>query len=230
MNLSALDALVSAVADLEASWDDSPLEPAHRDVLVAAHVTLGDLVRGRRPAPVPEADDDPSSPVDGALTVYTDGACSHGGVGGWAWWVSPAAFASGSEHFTTNNAMELWAVIAALEAIAPDVELTIVSDSAYVVNAFAEDWIGAWRANGWRNSKKEPVSNRELWEELLAQVAAHRGGLRWVHTRGHGKGAAEHKHGNNQADKLALAARLDFVGEHDARGEPSHTVGDWVGR
>lgn len=169
-------------------------------------------------APRP-GDQGPSEGHDGPVTVYTDGACSRGGIGGWAWWQSPAASGSGAEHFTTNNQMELWSVIEALGAWAPDVPLRIVSDSSYVVNAFAEDWFGKWRANGWRNSKKEPVENRELWEELLAQVQAHRASIEWVHTRGHGKGAPEHKHGNGQADKLAVQARLDLAGEHDRRGE-----------
>jgi len=162
------------------------------------------------------------NPDDGALarvTVYTDGACSRGGVGGWAWWVNPSTFDSGAEHFTTNNQMELWSVIEALGAFNPDVPVRIVSDSSYVVNAFLEDWFGKWQANGWRNSKKQPVENLELWQELLAQVQAHRAPIEWVHTRGHGKGAPEHKHGNDQADKLAVEARLAFAAEHDRRGE-----------
>ncbi len=151
--------------------------------------------------------------VDGRVTVYTDGSQRANGDGGWAWWVSPGLSSSGAEKFTTNQAMELWAAVEAIQAFAPDIELTVVSDSAYVVNCFQERWFDDWRARGWRNSKREPVANRALWEELLATVESHRAGVTWVHIRGHGKLNSrgqrpdpQHVHGNDQADRLATAA------------------------
>jgi ribonuclease HI len=148
-----------------------------------------------------------------AVTVYTDGSQRANGDGGWAWWANPSTFASGAERFTTNQVMELWAAIEAIGAFNPDVPLRIVSDSAYVVNCFHERWFDAWRDNGWRNGKREPVANRATWEELLAMVDAHRAPIEWVHIRGHGKANSRgerpdprHVHGNDQADRLATAA------------------------
>lgn len=147
------------------------------------------------------------------VTVYTDGSQRANGDGGWAWWASPGAFDSGAEKFTTNQVMELWAVIEAIAAFNPDVPLRIVSDSSYVVNCFLERWFDRWRNLGWRNPKGHAVANREVWEELLANVEAHRAPIEWVHIRGHGKvnSAGErpdpqHVHGNDQADRLATAA------------------------
>ena len=149
----------------------------------------------------------------GPITVYTDGSQRANGDGGWAWWVNPTLHRSGAERFTTNQVMELWAALEALGAFNPDIPLRVVSDSAYLVNCFHERWFDDWRARGWRNSKREPVANRELWEELLAAVAAHRAPIEWVHVRGHGKANSrgerpdpQHVHGNDQADRLATAA------------------------
>ena len=104
--------------------------------------------------------------------VYTDGACSgNPGPGGWAWTVAPSGpFASGAEAQSTNQRMELRAVLEALSSL--DGLLEVRSDSTYVVNCFRDRWYEAWRQNGWRNEKKQPVANRELWEELLELVEA----------------------------------------------------------
>lgn len=149
----------------------------------------------------------------GVVTVYTDGSQRANGDGGWAWWVSPAAFDSGAERFTTNQRMELWACVEAIGAFNPDVPLRIVSDSAYVVNCFHERWFDDWRTRGWRNARREPVANQALWEELLAQVESHRAPIEWIHIRGHGKANSrgerpdpQHVHGNDQADRFATAA------------------------
>lgn len=150
------------------------------------------------------------------LLVYTDGACSKGN-GGWAWvavWPDGGgvASASGAELSTTNNRMELRAVIEALKALRPARRFEIVTDSAYVSNCFFERWYDTWRANGWRSSKKKPVDNQDLWEELLALVEAR--DVIWTHVRGHGKRAsdpAHHVEGNALADQLAVEARLSLV-------------------
>ncbi len=119
------------------------------------------------------------------MTVFTDGACiGNPGPGGWAWAISPEHYASGPAVHTTNQRMELTAVIRAIEAL--DGELEIVSDSSYVVNCFRDRWWAGWRARGWKNSKREPVANRDLWEPLVEEVIDRRSGLihfTWV--KGH---------------------------------------------
>jgi len=138
------------------------------------------------------------------VTVFTDGACIRNpGPGGWAWAVDPDHYASGCEASTTNQRMELTAVIRAVEAFPG--RLRIISDSTYVVNCFRQRWWAGWRAKGWRNSRGEPVANQDLWRPLVATVVDERPGeieLNWV--KGHGT-----SEGNNLADRLATeAARL----------------------
>jgi ribonuclease HI len=108
-------------------------------------------------------------PVDAVRAVYTDGACSgNPGPGGWAWAIAPdgAEWASGSDPHTTNQRMEITAALQALRAV-DDEHLVIVSDSTYVVHCFERRWWRAWRNNGWKNSARKPVANRELWEPLI---------------------------------------------------------------
>lgn len=133
--------------------------------------------------------------------VYTDGAC-HGnpGPGGWAWATGPDRYASGAEARTTNQRMELVAVVEAVAHHGGPLE--IVSDSAYVVRCFQDGWWMAWRAKGWRNSKGVPVANQDLWRNLVAAVVDRRPGeisFRWV--KGH---AGEPL--NELVDELANAA------------------------
>jgi ribonuclease HI len=140
----------------------------------------------------------------GGVVVYTDGACIRNpGPGGWAWAVSEQRYGSGFEPATTNQRMELRAVLEAIEAFPGRVK--IVSDSTYVVNCFRQRWWAGWRAKGWRNSRGEPVANQDLWRPLVALVVDDRAGeieLEWV--KGHATSA-----GNNLADRLATeAARL----------------------
>lgn len=136
----------------------------------------------------------------GVTTVYTDGACSgNPGPGGWAWVVPDGPFAAGGSPDTTNQRMELTAALEAVRAI--DGPLEVVSDSTYVVNCFRDKWWEGWLRRGWKNSKKEPVANRDLWEPLIEQVRA-RGdevGFRWV------KGHAGDRW-NDLADRLAVEA------------------------
>jgi len=133
--------------------------------------------------------------------VYTDGAC-HGnpGPGGWAWATGPDRYAAGAEALTTNQRMELTAVIEAVTRHPGPLE--IVSDSAYVVRCFEDRWWVGWRARGWRNAKKEPVANQDLWRVLIGEVVDHRPGeigFRWV--KGHAGDPL-----NELVDELATAA------------------------
>jgi ribonuclease HI len=117
--------------------------------------------------------------------VYTDGACiGNPGPGGWAWATSPERFAYGADPETTNQRMELTAVIEAVAAHSGRLE--IASDSEYVVRCFKEKWWARWRQNGWRNSKRQPVANQDLWQTLVAEVVDLRDEqieFRWV--KGH---------------------------------------------
>lgn len=147
------------------------------------------------------------------LTIYTDGACSLG-RGGWAWWVHDRLWDSGALEDTTNNVMEMLAVIESLQAMRdhyPTEHLLIVSDSAYVVNCFHDQWYINWRKNGWRNSANKQVANQPLWERMIELFESHPADVRFRHCRGHGKGGigdAPHVAGNAQADRLAVNARL----------------------
>ena len=101
--------------------------------------------------------------------VYTDGSClGNPGRGGWAWAVEAGPSESGGEPRTTNQRMELTAVVRALEALPGP--LLVMSDSAYVVNCFRQRWWEGWLRRGWRNSQGKPVANRDLWEVLLPLV------------------------------------------------------------
>ena len=136
--------------------------------------------------------------------VWTDGAClGNPGPGGWAWARSSESFAAGHEDHTTNQRMELLAVIEALAAQPGPVEIR--SDSTYVVNCFKDRWWAGWRARGWKNSQGKPVANQDLWRRLIATVVDERPGevvFTWV------KGHADDPM-NNMADELATtAARL----------------------
>jgi ribonuclease HI len=146
------------------------------------------------------------APHDQPVVVYTDGACSgNPGPGGWAWAVSPAGVPreSGGEPVTTNQRMEITAALEAVRALSPESAdgrpVEVVSDSTYVVNCFRDKWYVRWQANGWRNSKKAPVANADLWKPLVELVE--RGGVsfRWV--KGHGDDPM-----NDLVDQLAVAA------------------------
>ena len=140
-------------------------------------------------------------------TVYTDGACSgNPGPGGWAWVDVEGPWAAGCENPSTNQRMEITAALEAARAY-PTGELTIVSDSTYVVNCFRDKWWDGWLRRGWLNSAKKPVANRDLWEPLIDLYLARRDELafRWV--KGHGVDPM-----NNRADELAVAAALSQRG------------------
>jgi ribonuclease HI len=134
-----------------------------------------------------------------ATSVYTDGACSgNPGPGGWAWAVDRSTYASGGERASTNQRMEVRAVLEAVTALpAP---LLVVSDSTYVVNCFRDRWWEKWLLNGWLTSARKPVMNRDLWEPLVAAVADRDDiAFHWV------KGHSGHDM-NDFVDGLAVAA------------------------
>jgi ribonuclease HI len=135
-----------------------------------------------------------------ATTVYTDGACSgNPGPGGWAWAVPHGPWASGADPHTTNQRMEVTAVLEAVRALPGP--LDVVSDSTYVVNCFRDRWWQGWLARGWRNSAGKPVANRDLWEPLLqlALDGAREVSFSWV--KGHSGDEM-----NDRVDQLALEA------------------------
>jgi len=115
------------------------------------------------------------------LRIYSDGGCSNNqednNLGGWGAVLEFGEHTKelyGKEANTTNNRMELTAVIEAFKALKKDGQtVEIFSDSSYVMNCFREKWYVNWEKNGWKNAKKEPVENRELWEELLALTRKH---------------------------------------------------------
>ena len=132
--------------------------------------------------------------------VFTDGAClGNPGPGGWAWAVPGGRFASGSEVHTTNQRMEIKAVLEAVRAL--DGPLEVVSDSTYVVNCFRDRWWEAWLKRGWVSSAKKPVANRDLWEPLIEAVRAdpRQVAFRWV--KGHSGDVS-----NDLVDRLAVEA------------------------
>lgn len=137
------------------------------------------------------------------VTIYTDGACSgNPGPGGWGAILIMGEHRkelSGFEAKTTNNRMEIQAAISSLGALTKPCKVKLYSDSAYLVNAFLQNWIRNWLRNGWVNSKKEPVENQDLWKELLRVSGQHE--VEWIKVKGH----ADNPH-NNRCDELARAA------------------------
>lgn len=155
------------------------------------------------------------------VTVFTDGACSgNPGPGGYAAILQYGEYRrelSGGFRRTTNNRMELTAAIRALEALKQPCAVTLMSDSAYVVNGITKKWAKGWRAKGWRRAGKV-VPNWDLWRQLLDLCDRHRVELRWV------QGHAGHSE-NEACDRLAVAAAsspdlpLDPGYEHPAEPE-----------
>lgn len=141
------------------------------------------------------------------VTLYTDGACSvNPGVGGWGAVLMYNGFEkriSGAQADTTNNRMEMTAVIEGLKCLKERCEVTIYSDSAYVVNAFVNNWICAWEKKEYKKADNKPVLNADLWRELKALVEAH--SVKFVKVKGH----ADNEY-NNICDKLATDAVKNF--------------------
>jgi ribonuclease HI len=139
-----------------------------------------------------------------AVELWTDGACSgNPGPGGWAAilrYGGRERELTGGEPATTNNRMELMAVVEGLRALTRPVPVVVHTDSAYVERAFTDGWLRRWKANGWRTAGKKPVANRDLWEALDEAASNHRVTFRRVD--GH-RGVEL----NERADVLAVAAR-----------------------
>lgn len=135
--------------------------------------------------------------------IYTDGACSgNPGAGGWGAVLKYGAACkelSGAEEMTTNNRMELTAVIMGLKALKEPCEVILTTDSRYVVDGIEKGWARSWQRNGWIKSDKKPALNRELWEELLLLLDTHKVKFVWV------KGHAGHPE-NERCDELAVSA------------------------
>ena len=141
------------------------------------------------------------------VDIYTDGACrGNPGRGGWG---AVLVFRgvekelSGGERETTNNRMELTAAIEALRALKEPCEVTLTSDSKYLVDAITKGWAESWRAKGWRRADRSPALNPDLWEALLSELSRHRVELVWV------KGHDGHPY-NERCDRLATAFADSF--------------------
>jgi ribonuclease HI len=136
------------------------------------------------------------------VEIYTDGACSgNPGPGGWAAILlarGKEKVISGGEASTTNNRMEITAAVEALTRLKKPCSVRIFSDSAYLVSSFTQGWIMNWQKNNWKNAAGDPVSNQDLWRELLQAAAQHQ--IEWIKVKGH----QDHEL-NNRCDKLAVA-------------------------
>jgi ribonuclease HI len=139
-------------------------------------------------------------------TLYTDGAClNNPGPGGWAWAEPGGAYASGAEPETTNQRMELTAALQAVRANPGT--LRVVGDSEYVVNCFVQGWHERWAANGWKNAKRKPVENQDLWRPLLAAYHERDGQVSFEWVKGHGTDPM-----NDVVDRLAGEAARTQTG------------------
>lgn len=147
------------------------------------------------------------------IRIYTDGACDpNPGTGGWAAiLIDPATGVrkeiSGGARDSTNNRMELQAVIEALTCLKEPSAVTLITDSEYVKNAFTKGWLKGWVVKGWKTASKQPVKNQDLWQQLITLTATHH--IEWKWVRGHNTDPY-----NNRCDELAVAARKKV-----ARGE-----------
>jgi ribonuclease HI len=134
------------------------------------------------------------------ISIYTDGACSgNPGPGGWGAvliYKDNIKEISGFVNNTTNNRMEIFAIIKAFSALKQHCKIDVYSDSAYVINSFNQGWIRNWEANSWKKSNKSPVENQDLWRQLLLYVRKHE--VKWHKVKGHSNNKF-----NNRCDELA---------------------------
>jgi ribonuclease HI len=137
------------------------------------------------------------------VLIYTDGACSgNPGPGGWGAILIAGGIEkelSGYAAETTNQRMELQAAIQALSVLKFPCQVKLHSDSAYLINAFRQNWLGNWQANGWLNSQRKPVENQDLWLKLISLNQVHR--IEWIKVPGHKDNTY-----NNRCDQLARNA------------------------
>lgn len=137
------------------------------------------------------------------VVIYTDGACSgNPGPGGWGailMYKGTKKEISGAKNNTTNNVMELTAALEGLKMLKFPCEVELYSDSAYVVNGFLQGWIYNWQRNNWKTSNKEPVKNKEIWQELYKMTQIH--DVKFIKVKGHADNDF-----NNRCDELARNA------------------------
>lgn len=142
------------------------------------------------------------------VDMYTDGACSgNPGPGGWGTILRSGTYEKeflGGEPETTNNRMELTAVIEGFKALKKPCDVTLYTDSKYVAEALDKGWAKQWKANGWRKSNKKPALNIELWDELLTLIEEHDLKIIWL------KGHAGHPE-NERCDHLAVSAYQKYL-------------------
>ena len=150
------------------------------------------------------------------LDVWTDGSCwpnTGSGYGGWAVvfkYGEKIKEHSGSALDTTNNRMEMTAVLEALKALKFPCKITLRSDSQYVINAFKKKWIENWMRTGWKTAENKPVKNQDIWQQLWEASQQHE--ITWVWVRGH-----DNEDYNNRCDQLANAARQALEREHQRK-------------
>ena len=146
-----------------------------------------------------------------SCVIYTDGACSgNPGPGGWAALIQVDEISTtltGGDPSTTNNRMEMQAVIASLSTLTESYDIELFTDSRYVIDGIT-DWINAWRQNNWRTANRKPVKNKELWQELHALTLKHLITWRWV--RGHS---------GNQYNELVDQLAREEAGKFDSHRE-----------
>ena len=137
------------------------------------------------------------------VIIYTDGACSgNPGPGGWGailMYNGNKKEISGAKNNTTNNVMELTAALEGLKMLKFQCEVELYSDSAYLVNSFSQGWIYNWKKNNWKTASKEPVKNKEIWEEIYNLTQIHK--VKFIKVKGH----ADNEF-NNRCDEMARNA------------------------
>lgn len=148
-----------------------------------------------------------ASPSKPEVIIYTDGACSgNPGPGGWGvlmQWNGQEKELTGGAANTTNNRMEMRAIIEALKALNRPCHAKIHSDSALIVNAFKQGWIKNWQERDWKKSNKKPVKNQDLWQEMLEAMEPHK--VSWIKVKGHSDNER-----NNRVDQLAVRASQKY--------------------
>lgn len=142
------------------------------------------------------------------VEIYTDGACSGnpgpGGYAGILFYNGKEKVVSGGEKTTTNNRMELTAVIKALEVLKEICEVNLYTDSAYVCNAITQNWLTDWQLNNWKNSQKKSVLNKDLWLQLIELITKHK--VNFIKVKGHSDNI-----NNNRCDEIARNEILKFI-------------------
>lgn len=156
------------------------------------------------------------------VTLYTDGACSgNPGPGGWAavlMYGGKKKEMSGSAPETTNNRMELLAVICGLGALKKPCQVDVYSDSTYVVDAVSQHWLSAWMKKGWKTAAGTPVANQELWTMLASQLQTHQ--VRFIKVKGHADNEL-----NNRCDELARGAIKKYLAwEKEQKAQKTQAV------